>query len=116
MGFDPKGSIVLNFVSDEESGGEYGILSLLKDNLIKADFGISMEPSSKDHYTTDLMIGHGGVYPCQVIVYGDGGHAAKPIKSGDKDNKYGGEDAIKKAMKAVAVLNKLADEVIAKNR
>ena len=114
IGFDPKGSIVLNFVSDEESGGEYGILSLLKDNLIKADFGISMEPSSKDHHTTDLMIGHGGVYPCQVIVYGDGGHAAKPIRSGNKDNKYGGEDAIKKAMKAVAALNKLADEVIAK--
>ena len=77
MGFDPKGSIVLNFVSDEESGGEYGILSLLKDNLVKADFGISMEPSSKDHHTTDLMIGHGGVYPCQVIVYGDGGRCSK---------------------------------------
>lgn len=44
MGFDPKGSVVLNYVSDEESGGEHGILSLLKDNLIKADFGISMDP------------------------------------------------------------------------
>lgn len=113
LGFDPKGSVVLNYVSDEESGGKNGILSLLKDNLIKADFGISMEPSSRDAHTTDVMIGHGGVYPCQVIVYGDGGHAAKPIKPEDKDNKYGGEDAIKKAMKAVAALNKLADEVIA---
>ena len=114
MGFDPKGNVVLNFVSDEESGGEYGILSLLKDDLIHADFGISMEPSSHDEQSTDLMVGHGGVYPCQVIVYGDGGHAARPLDPEDKDNHYGGEDAIKKAMKAVEALNHLADEVIAK--
>lgn len=73
MGFDPKGSVVLNYVSDEESGGAQGILSLLRDNLIHADFGISMEPSCPDEQTIDLMMGHGGVYPCQVIVYGDGG-------------------------------------------
>ena len=107
MGFDPKGNVVLNFVSDEESGGEYGILSLLKDDLIHADFGISMEPSSHDEQSTDLMVGHGGVYPCQVIVYGDGGHAARPLDPEDKDNHYGGEDAIKKAMKAVEALNHL---------
>ncbi|MCR5073776.1 MAG: M20/M25/M40 family metallo-hydrolase [Clostridiales bacterium] len=111
MGFDPNGSVVLNFVSDEESGGKYGILSLLKDGLIHADFGISMEPSSSAPGITDVMIGHGGVYPCQVIVYGDGGHAAKPIDPNDKDNKYGGEHAIQKAMKALAALDALAEEI-----
>lgn len=114
LGFDPKGSVVLNYVVDEESGGKYGILSLLEEGLIQADFGISMEPSSPDGHTTDLLVGHGGVYPCQIIVYGDGGHAAKPIDPSDKDNKYGGEDAIKKAMKAVAALHKLSDAIARK--
>ena len=114
MGFDPKGSVVLNYVSDEESGGKYGILSLLEQNLIHADFGISMEPSCPDEETIDLMMGHGGVYPCQVIVYGDGGHAVRDIDPNDKDNHYGGEDAIKKAMKAVAALNRLAERIAEK--
>ncbi len=114
MGFDPKGSVVLNYVSDEESGGTYGILPLLENGLIHADFGISMEPTSRTDSTTDIMIGHGGVYPCQVIVYGDGGHAGSPIKTDDPDNIYGGEDAIKKAMKALAALHKLADEIAQK--
>ena len=110
LGFDPKGSVVLNFVSDEESGGKYGILSLLKDNLIHADFGISMEPSTRDG-KTDLLVGHGGTYPCQVIVYGDGGHTGSAISPDDPANKYGGEDAIKKAVKALKALYKLSDEL-----
>lgn len=114
MGFDPKGSVILNYVSDEESGGAQGILSLLRDNLIHADFGISMEPSCPDEETIDLMMGHGGVYPCQVIVYGDGGHAVRDIDPKDKDNHYGGEDAIKKAMKAVEALNSLAARIAEK--
>lgn len=109
MGFDPKGSITLNFVSDEESGGAMGILPLLEEGVLKGDFGISMEPTDMG-----VLIAHGGTYPCKIVVYGDGGHAAKPINPDDKDNKYGGEDAIKKAMKAVAALNKLEDEVISK--
>ncbi|MCC8061166.1 MAG: M20/M25/M40 family metallo-hydrolase [Clostridiales bacterium] len=109
MGFSPKGTITLNFVSDEESGGEYGILSLLREKRLKGDFGISMEPSSGG-----VVIGHGGTYPCRIVVHGDGGHAATPIPANDLDNHYGGEDAIKKAMKAVAALNRLQDEVIDK--
>ncbi|MBE6989309.1 MAG: M20 family metallopeptidase [Ruminococcaceae bacterium] len=114
MGFDPKGTVVLNYVSDEESGGQYGILSLLEEDLIHADFGISMEPSSPDEHTTDMLVGHGGVYPCRVTVYGDGGHAAKDISPDDPDNRYGGEDAIAKGMKAVAALQALAREVNAR--
>lgn len=109
MGFDPKGSVMLSFVSDEERGGEYGTLALLKDGLLKGDFGINME-------STDLgvLVGHGGTYPCRIVVHGDGGHAAKPINPDDKDNRYGGEDAITKGMKAVAALNRLKEEVIEK--
>lgn len=109
MGYDPKGSVVLNYVSDEERGGEFGVLPLLREGLLKGDFGISMEPTDMN-----MLVGHGGTYPCKVVVFGDGGHASYPIKRWDKDNIYGGEDAIKKAMKAVAALNRLQDEVIDK--
>lgn len=108
MGFDPKGSITLNFVSDEENGGEYGILPLLEEGVLKGDFGISMEPTDMN-----MLVGHGGTYPCRIVIHGDGGHASEDIKGpeSDSENIYGGEDAIKKAMKAVAALHKLADEL-----
>lgn len=109
MGFEPTGSIVLNFVSDEENGGTYGVLSLLKDHLLDVDLGISMEPTNMD-----IIVGNGGVYPCQIIVYGDGGHSAAPISKDDKENKYGGEDAIKKGIKAINALYDLQKEVIDK--
>lgn len=106
MGFDPEGSITLNFVSDEENGGEFGILSLLEEGVLKGDFGISMEPTDMA-----VLVEHGGTKPCKVIVYGDGGYAGRNLNMDDPDNVYGGEDAIKKAMKAVAALNKLAEEI-----
>ncbi len=109
MGFDPNGTITLNFVSDEENGAKYGVISMLNDGLLKADFGISMEPTDNK-----MKIGHGAIYPCKITVYGDGGSASVPIVPDDKENVYGCEDAIQKAMKAVAALHKLQDEVLAK--
>lgn len=106
MGFDPKGTITINYVSDEENGGKDGILAMLDEGIIKGDFGISMEPSD-----LDVVVAHGGTYPCQIIVYGDGGHSSKPIDMNDKDNQYGGEDAIKKAVKALSALYKLQNIV-----
>ncbi|MCQ2554053.1 MAG: M20/M25/M40 family metallo-hydrolase [Clostridia bacterium] len=109
MGFDPNGKVILNYVSDEERGGEFGTNSLLNDGFLNADFGISMEPTDNC-----LKLGHGAIYPCSVVVYGDGGSSSEPIVPNDIDNIYGGEDAIKKAMKALTALNKLQDEVISK--
>ena len=109
MGFDPKGSITINYVSDEENGGTYGILPMLDAGLIEGDFGISMEPSS-----LGVVLEHGGTYPCRIVIYGDGGHASRKINSADKENIYGGEDAIKKSVKALQALYKLQDEVIDK--
>ena len=112
MGFDPKGSVVLNYVIDEESGGAKGILSLLDEGRIHADFGISMEPSCVDEEQhIELMVGHGGIYPCRIVVYGDGGHANAPIRSDDPDNIYGGEDAIKKSVKALKALYALQERI-----
>ena len=43
--FQPKGTIIVSCDSDEESGGKYGIEYTLNKGLLKADFGISMEPT-----------------------------------------------------------------------
>ena len=109
MGFTPKGTITLNFVSDEENGGAMGVLSLLKEHRLSGDVGISMEPSDGA-----IIVGHGGVYPCRIVVYGDGGHCASPIPKEGPDIHYGGEDAIKKAVRAVNALNRLAEEIQAR--
>ena len=103
LGWKPAGKVLLTLVSDEERGGKYGTLSLIKEGLIKADYGISMEPSG-----FQTCVNHGGVYPFKVTVYGDGGIASEDVPNSEIDsfNVYGGEDAIHKIVKAVYELNK----------
>lgn len=57
-GFEPKGTIVLSCDSDEEDGGKYGIEYVLCKGLLKADYGISMEPTRSKVQTE----GSGGIY------------------------------------------------------
>lgn len=109
MGFDPKGSITLNYVSDEEDGGEFGTVSLLKDDLLQCDIGLSMEPTNMA-----VCVEGGGIYPSQITIFGDGGYAARPIDPDGPGNIYGGEDAIQKAMKALKALYDLKENVIDK--
>lgn len=45
LDFEPKGNIVLSCDVDEELGGKYGVEYLLSKNLLRADFGICMEPT-----------------------------------------------------------------------
>lgn len=106
MGFDPKGSIVLNYVVDEENGSQQGVVSLLEDKLLNADIGISMEPSDMR-----IKLGHGGIYACQVIVNGDGGPAGLPMNTNGRENKYGSQDAIEKSVLALQALYKLRDHI-----
>ena len=108
MGFDPNGTITLNYVVDEENGGKYGALSLLNEGLLNADYGISMEPS-----LCNFMSGHGAVYPCKITVYGDSGHGCEDIAPGAE---YGSEDAIVKAVKAVNALHALQKDVLSKRK
>lgn len=111
MGWKPAGKVLLTLVSDEERGGKNGTLALIKDGLIKADYGLSMEPSG-----FQTCINHGGVYPFKVTVYGDGGIASEDIHPEEYDplNIYGGEDAIHKILKAVNALDELNRNVIQK--
>lgn len=109
MGFEPKGSITLNYVSDEEDGGEFGTVALLKDGHLEADIGLSMEPTNME-----VCVGSGGIYPSRITVFGDGGYAARPLDPNGPGNRYGGEDAIQKAMKALKALYALKENVIDK--
>ncbi len=111
MGWKPSGKVMLAFVSDEERGGTYGTLSLIKDGIINADYGLSMEPSG-----CRTTVHHGGVYPFKVTVYGDGGAASEELHGPEYDplNIYGGEDAIHKIMKAVKAIDELNETVIKK--
>jgi len=56
MGFDPKGSILLSYMCDEEIGGRYGVKWLVKQGLLEGDFGICMEPTR-----SKVLVGHSGI-------------------------------------------------------
>ncbi len=71
MEFEPKGNIAIDLVSDQECGGVYGILGLLKDGHIKADIGITADPSDGR-----IKLGFGGVMTCQIKIFGNGGTAS----------------------------------------
>lgn len=43
MGFDPKGSVLLSYMVDEENGGGHGVRHMVKNHLIEGDFGFCME-------------------------------------------------------------------------
>lgn len=45
MGFDPKGSVVLSYMVDEENGGGKGVKYLISQGLLQGDFGLCMEPT-----------------------------------------------------------------------
>lgn len=59
-GYQPNGHIILSCDSDEEVGGKYGIEHILslEGDLLKADFGLSLEPSR-----SNIMVsGSGGIF------------------------------------------------------
>lgn len=102
MGFRPKGSIVLNYVVDEETGSKLGTQALVKDGLLKADIGISMEPSDGM-----IKLAHGGIRRSTIKIFGDGGPAATPMK----ESAYGGQDAIQKALPVLNALYALRQHI-----
>src|SRR5699024_11897960 len=61
MGFDPKGSIEMSYLCDEENGSANGVKWLLKNGYLKGDFGICMEPTGGK-----VLVGHTGIYRITV--------------------------------------------------
>jgi len=93
IGFDPKGSVLISAVSDEEKGGIYGTRHLLEKGLLNGDFGICGEPSDGR-----VQVGGGGSIGAFITYTSETGHCFKPHPS---------IDALKKSITAINELYKL---------
>jgi len=101
--FDPKGTIVLTYVSDEENGGWMGVKHLIELGLGNGDFGICMEPSSGD-----IIAQHWGILRLKFVFTAEHHHAGTPHPKLDAL-----EQAIMAANRFYALdkeLNKIKDE------
>lgn len=98
MGFDPKGSVLLSWMCDEEFGGELGVQYLLNNGYLKGDFGICMEPSDGM-----LVPQHGGILRGYISYKAEPGHTALLYK---------GKTALQKAIAAITELEKFNEELI----
>lgn len=97
MGFDPRGSILLSYMVDEENGGGKGVKYLLKNRLIEGDFGICMEPTCGK-----ILVAHGGIVRAYCT------YMAEPRHSG---RRYSGDNALKKAVRAITELYKIDERL-----
>lgn len=100
MGFDPKGSVALTWMCDEENGGALGVQYLLKTRpeLLKGDFGICPEPSN-----SVLMPKLCGILRGTITYTGTAGHTALL---------YEGKTCIQKACDAIEALYQLNSQLI----
>ncbi len=98
MGYDPKGSILVTCVSDEENSGEFGTKYLLSEGLINGDFGVCMEPTRGK-----VLIEHCGGMTVRVTYTSISGHTSMPHSS---------VDALTKSIKAIQKLYNLNEEIM----
>ena len=90
MNFDPKGSVVLSYMVDEENGGWKGVKYLIQQGLLKGDFGICMEPTNGR-----ILNRHRGILRMQFTYRAQPHHASTPHPS---------LDALQKAVMAIQQL------------
>lgn len=87
LGFDPKGSILLSYLSDEENGGWLGAKYLVEKGMLNGDFGICMEPTQGK-----LLHVHWGILRLRCTYKAMAHHAGSPHPS---------TDALQKAVTAI---------------
>lgn len=97
MGFDPKGSVLLSYMCDEENGGGKGVQYMVKNNLIQGDFGLCMECTCGK-----LLVAHGGILR---------GHCTYTAVAQHSSQRYPGENALQKAVHAITELLKINDRL-----
>ena len=97
LGFEPKGSITLSYMCDEEVGGGKGVKYLVQNGYLRCDCGICMEPSNMD-----LIVGHTGIYRCFLTFTGTPASSYRPHPT---------MDALEKSILAAQALYALRDEV-----
>ncbi|AST93879.1 succinyl-diaminopimelate desuccinylase [Sutcliffiella cohnii] len=97
LNIELPGSLTLAIVPDEETGGEFGVPWLLKNNIIAGDGCLIAEPSSPRNPT----IGQKGSYWFELEVVGKPGHGSlSPIA---------GPNAIADTVRAIQEIQKLWD-------
>lgn len=97
LGFDPKGSVVLSYMCDEENGGWMGVKYLVKQGLLNGDFGICMEPTCGK-----ILNRHWGILRMKFSYTAEPHHAGTP---------HPGTDAFEKAFSAISRLYALDSEL-----
>ncbi|MBU5628049.1 M20/M25/M40 family metallo-hydrolase [Oscillibacter sp. MSJ-2] len=97
MGFDPKGSVLLSYMVDEENGGTHGVQYLLKKNKLQGDFGICMDCSAGK-----LLVTHGGGIRASCTYTSEPRHSSI---------RYPGKNALRKAAVAINELYKIDDRL-----
>lgn len=98
MGYDPKGSIQLAMVCDEENGGRLGIQHLIKQGLISGDFGITPEPSDQC-----ILRRYAGILRGYITYRAPAQHNGTPYKFG--------LNAIQKAIRAIMKLEAIVERL-----
>lgn len=102
MGFDPKGSILLSYLCDEELGGRYGSKWLAPQGYLDGDFGICMEQTDQK-----ILVGHSGMFRFYVTYRAEAQHSARPHTK---------KNALEKAVIAINALYQYRDQVVRKKK
>lgn len=97
MGFDPAGSILMTWVSDEENTGNAGTKFLLEKGLIQGDFGLDPEPTSGR-----VLVRHCGGINVRVTYRSETEHTSLP---------HPNIDALEKTVNATQALIELGRKV-----
>ena len=97
MGFDPAGSILMTWVSDEENTGNAGTKFLLEKGLIQGDFGLDPEPMSGR-----VLVRHCGGINVRVTYRSETEHTSLP---------HPNIDALEKTVNAAQALIELGRKV-----
>lgn len=97
MGFRPKGTVSLSYMSDEENGGWLGAKYLTEHGYLKADVGICMEPTNGR-----ILNKHYGILRLKFTYRAAPHHAGSPHPS---------TDALEKAVAAISRLYALDHEL-----
>lgn len=97
MGFDPAGSVLMTWVSDEENTGNAGTKYLVQEGLIQGDFGLDPEPTDGR-----VLTRHCGGLNVTVTYRSETGHTSLPHPS---------VDALEKTVNAAQALIELGHRV-----
>lgn len=99
LGFDPKGSVLLSWMCDEENGSKLGAQYLLNHGYLRADFGLCMEPCDGR-----LIPKHGGILRGRVTYTAEAQHTAAIYEYGD--------NALEKAINVIQELKRINQRLL----